>query len=99
MPQYRVLRVMAGVYKVLAWISLVVGVVFSLVALIASSLISQQFGTAAPAGGGFIVFLVGLLYTLFTFGTLLAIGEGIDLLFDIRNNTQRAVEQQIRPAA
>lgn len=90
---------MATVYKVLAWISLVVGVIFSIIALVTSSLISQQLGTAAPAGGGFIVFVIILLATLLNFGTLYALSQGIMLLFDIDNNTRLALEREIGKAA
>ena len=93
--KYRLLRTMAVVYKVLAWVALVVGVAVSIFALVASSLISQQLGTAGAAGGGFIAFIALLVYSLITFGSLYALAEGIYLLFDIEQQS-RTTKDQIR---
>lgn len=99
--KYRVLRIMATVYKVLAWIALVAGVAISILILVAGSLISQQLGTAGAAGGSFVAFLVTLIYALFSFATLYALGEAINLLFDIERQTNTTQEQvrDIRKAA
>ncbi len=99
--KYRLLRVMAVVFKVLAWVGLVMGVAFSIFALVASSLIAQQLGAAGAAGGGFIAFIGILIYSLITFGALYALSEGIYLLFDIEQQTRTTKEQMrdIRKAA
>ena len=99
--KYRLLRVMAVIFKILAWVSLVVGVAVSIFALVASSLIAQQLGTAGAAGGGFIVFLGVLIYSLITFGSLYALSEGIYLLFDIEQQARITKEQmrEIKKAA
>jgi vacuolar-type H+-ATPase subunit I/STV1 len=91
--KYRLLRVMAVIYKILAWVSLVVGVIVSIFALAASSLIAQQLGAAGAAGGGFILFLGIVVYSLISFGSLYALGEGIDLLFDIEQQTRKTEEK------
>lgn len=98
--KYRLLKTMAVVYKVMAWVSLVFGMSLSIFALVASSLVSQQLGTAAPAGGGFVAFTVLILYTLISFGSFYAMGEVINLLFDIDEQTRGAREREtMRPAA
>ena len=99
--KYRILRTMAVVFKVVAWVSLVLGLIGSITFLIQFSLLSQQLGTAVPAVAGFSLFLVLIVYTLVGFGTFYALAEGINLLFDIDRQTRAPAEQarQIRPAA
>jgi len=99
--KYRLLRVMAVIFKIMAWVALVAGVAVSIFALVASSLIAQQLGTAGAAGGGFIAFLAILIYSLITFGSLYALSEGIYLLFDIEEETRTTREQmrEIKKAA
>lgn len=94
---------MAVVFKVMAWVSLVFGIIGSVTFLIQFSLLSQQLGTAVPAVAGFSLFLVLIAYTLLAFGTFYALAEGIHLLFDIERQTRVSVPadqgRQIRPAA
>ena len=101
--KYRILRTMAVVFKIMAWVSLVFGIIGSVTFLIQFSLLSQQLGTAVPAAAGFSLFLVLMAYTLVAFGTFYAMAEGISLLFDIERQTRptAAADQgrQIRPAA
>ncbi len=91
--KYRMLRIMAVVYKVLAWVSLVIGIGLSIAALAAGSVIAQQLGTAGAAGGGFLAFIGILIYTLVTFGSLYALSEGIGLLFDIEHQTETTKDE------
>jgi len=99
--KYRILRTMAVVFKIMAWVTLVSGVIGSVTVLIQFSLLSQQLGTAVPAGAGVSLFILLLAYTLLGFGTLYAFAEGINLLFDIERQTRATPEQarEIRPAA
>ena len=99
--KYRILRTMAVVFKVMGWVSLVLGIIGSVTFLIQFSLLSQQLGTAVPAVAGFTLFLVLIAYTLVSFGAFYALAEGINLLFDIERQTRAIPEQgrQIRPAA
>lgn len=99
--KYRILRTMAVVFKVLAWVSLILGIIGSVTFWIQFSLLSQQLGTAVPAAAGFVIFAVMFLYTLVGFGALYALAEGINLLFDIERQT-RTTEgkvRELRPAA
>lgn len=99
--KYRILRTMAVVFKVMAWVSLVFGLIGSITFLIQFSLLSQQLGTAVPAVAGFSLFIVLLAYTLVSFGAFYALAESINLLFDIERQTRAIPEQtrQMRPAA
>jgi len=99
--KYRILRTMAVVYKIMAWVSLVFGLIGSITFLVQFSLLSQQLGTAVPAFAGFSLFVVFLAYTLLSFGTLYALAEGIRLLLNIDRQTQPAQDnvREIRPAA
>lgn len=99
--KYRILRTMAVVYKIMAWVTLIFGLIGSITFLIQFSLLSQQLGTAVPAVAGTSLFVMLLVYTLVAFGTLYALAEGIRLLFDIERQTREAPEQtrEIRRAA
>lgn len=99
--KYRILRTMAVVYKILAWVSLVFGLIGSITFLIQFSLVSQQLGTAVPAFAGFTLFAVFLGYTLIAFGTFYALAEGINMLFDIERQTRDTETKttRLRPAA
>lgn len=99
--KYRILKTMAVVFKVFAWVSLVLGVAFSIFALVASSLIAQQLGTAGAASGGFVAFIGLMIYSLFAFGSFYALAEGIQLLFAIEQQSRTTKEQvqDIRKAA
>lgn len=92
---------MAVVYKIMAWVSLVFGLIASITFLVQFSLLSQQLGTAVPAFAGFSVFIVLLAYTLVGFGTLYALAEGIYLLLNIEQQTRATQDKvrEIRPAA
>ena len=99
--KYRTLSLMAVVFKVMAWISLIAGLIGSIAFLMQFSLLSQQLGTALPAIAGFTFFVVFVVYTLLSFGSLYAISEGIYLLFDIEKETRNTKDKvsEIRPAA
>ena len=47
--KYRILRTMAVVFKVMAWVSLILGMIASVTFMIQFSLMSQQLGTNMPA--------------------------------------------------
>jgi hypothetical protein len=99
--KYRILKVMVVVFKVVAWLWLIGGVILSIVTLISGSIVAQQLGVPGPAGVGFGAFLFMLLSSLFSFGALYAFAELIQLAFSIHENTvklQQAVGK-VKPAA
>lgn len=101
--KFRILRIIGTLWKVLAWIILVGGILFSLGILLVGVLgsgaaILQMFGqdvTAMPGAMGLVSSVVGFLVTLFTtiiyFLLLYAIGDLIYLLLAIEENTRRTV--------
>ena len=99
--KFRILKTMAVVYKIMAWVTLVFGLIASVTFLVQFSLLSQQLGTAVPAFAGFSLFVVFMAYTLLGFGTLYALAEGIHLLLSIEQQTKTTQDKvrEIRPAA
>jgi amino acid transporter len=85
---YRALKLMSVVYKVLAWITLAAGLVISIFAVMAGSLVSQQLGSAAPVGGGLVIFAIFFGSTLVAFGSFYALAQGINLMFELENRTR-----------
>lgn len=99
--RYRILKVMVVVFKVVAWLWLIGGVILSVITLISGSIIAQQLGAPGPAGFGFGAFLFLLLTSLFNFGVFYAFAELIQLVFSIHENTvnlQQTVSK-VKPAA
>lgn len=99
--KYRILKVMVVVFKVVAWLWLIGGVILSIVTLISGSIVAQQLGAPGPAGFGLGAFLFILLSSLFSFGALYAFSELIQLVFSIHENTVKLqqVVSKVKPAA
>lgn len=99
--KYRVLRVMMVVFKLVAWLSLIVSLIASVTFLIQFSLMSQQLGTSVPAFAGFTLFIAFVANGFFVFGSLLAISELIRLVFDIEKQTRATRDKvtEVRQAA
>lgn len=105
--RYRVLRILATLYRVIGWIVIVVGVLsscgFAAFTITAPGLLRGVMGygygpRAGMAGGivGAIVGLVmGLIITALYGVTFLAIAEGIQVFLDIEENT-REIARRIR---
>ena len=98
--RFRVLHIMGTLWKVLAWITLVVGIVSSLGILLVGILgsggfVLRYFGqdpAVMPAAmgvvSGIVGFIGGLVATIIYFLILYAIGELIFLLLAIEENTR-----------
>ncbi len=86
---YKALRVLATVYKVLAWVTLVVGSFISLSVLFIPSLISSGLGVPVSIGVGIVAAFVAIGFTLIQFILFLGFGELISLIFDIEANTHK----------
>jgi hypothetical protein len=101
--KFRVLRIIGTLWKILAWIVLVGGIISSLGILVLSIFgggVMQQLGQQAGQGaflfnavGGIIGFVVGLISSAFYFLILYAAGEMIYLLLAIEENTRGASPQ------
>ena len=100
--RYGLLRVMAVVFKVVAWLSIVVAVfVNTMLAVGLAILVTPQAGVALGFVAGFSAWVLMAAYVLAFFGTLYAISEAIYLLFDIEAEVHSTDEKvrNIRPAA
>jgi len=92
--RFRVLRFIGTLYKVLAWIALVGGVLAAFGTLVAGLIggvsLPRQYGF--PRAGGALVgiggFLVGLIVAVIYFITLYGVGELIYLFLAIEENTR-----------
>jgi len=102
--KYRVLRTIATLWKVLAWILLIVGILSSLGILLigilgSGGLVLRYLGQdpglvrgAMSTVSGIVGFMGGLIATIVYFLILYAIGELIDLLLSIEENTRLAAK-------
>ena len=106
--RFKILRFVGTLWKIIAWIVLVVGLLTSLGLLISSILggegIREMFQRLAagvveelPAWldwfGGVLLFLLSLVVALLNFLVLYAAGELIHLFLAIEENTRLAYEQ------
>lgn len=100
--KYRALRVLAMVYKILAWVTLVSGALVSISLLFSSTVISRGLGVPVSFGASFLAALVALGFTLVQFVFLLGFSELIYLVFDINDNTspkEEAAGEEMKAAA
>jgi UPF0716 family protein affecting phage T7 exclusion len=103
--RFQVLRIMGTLWKVLAWITLIVGVLSSLGILLVGILgsggfVLRYFGQdpgvmpgAMSAVSGIVGFIAGLVATIIYFLILFAIGELIFLLLAIEENTRLTADR------
>ncbi len=109
--KFRVLRIIGTIWKILAWIVLIIGILSSVGVLLTSVFgggmlhqFGQQYRMPQPSwlfsvAGGVIVFIGSLFITIVYFLLLYAIGELIYLLLAIEENTRLAAQWiQAHPA-
>jgi len=102
--QFTALRVIGTIFKVLAWLALILGVLAAIGVLVASFTLEDQItipglGMAGPLTG-IAVFFVALLVSIIYFLLLYAVGETIYLVLAIEENTRRSawlLQQQYAP--
>lgn len=91
--RFTALRVIGTVLKILGWISLLLGLLGAIGALILGfTLSSQQVAFGLNLGGpmaGIAIFAVLLVISVFSFLSLYAIGESVYLFLSIEENTRR----------
>ena len=86
--KYRALRIVATIYRVLGWIVLVGGILFSIIAGIAGIAFTEAMGLNG-AGGAIIGIILGIIvFTLVGLG-ILAYADLIYVAIDIEENTRR----------
>ena len=91
--QFTALRVIGTVFKILAWISLILGLITAVGMLILgftlgeqSSLLGLELGSSLA---GIAAFVVLLIIAVFGFLALYAIGESVYLILSIEESTRR----------
>ena len=91
--RFTALRIIGTVFKVLAWIALIFGILSGVLALIASLTIGGTEGFLGVDLGGplaaIAVFIVALIVAIFQFLMLYAVGESIYVFLSIEENTRR----------
>ena len=91
--KFTALRVIGTVFKVLAWISLIFGLLGGVATLIFGITVSGQEGLLGlDLGGplaGIAMFIVSLIVAIFYFLLLYAAGESIYLFLAMEENTRR----------
>ena len=102
--QFTALRVIGMVFKILAWIALIVGLLGAIAALLAGLTLSGQPGPLGLNLGGPLVgiagFVVALIIAIVNFMLYYAVGESIYLFLSIEENTRRTaffLQQQYAP--
>jgi hypothetical protein len=92
--RFTALRVIGTVFKVLAWFSLILGVLGSVGMLVLGFTLGSQEGFLGVSVGGplagIAMFVVGLLIAIISFLSLYAIGESIYLLLAMEDSTRRS---------
>jgi len=97
--RFRILRVLASLYKILAWVFLVVGILGAIAAVAAGVLSGSVLGeTLDELTGGAVAGLLGgiaagvglLLAAVLQFVVLYAAGEAIYVALAIEENTREA---------
>jgi hypothetical protein len=101
--KFTVLRIIGTLWKVLAWIALVLGIIASVGVLLAGVLggpmmrqtipVPEGASWAYSVAGGIIGFIAMLIGTIVYFLMMYAVGELIYLLIAIEENTRHASEQ------
>jgi ABC-type long-subunit fatty acid transport system fused permease/ATPase subunit len=91
--KFTALRIIGTIFKVLAWISLILGLLGAVGSLIAGfTLSSQPALLGLDLGGplaGIAIFIVTLLFAIINFLMLYAAGEFIYLFLSVEENTRR----------
>lgn len=91
--RFTALRIIGTVFKILAWISLIFGLLGAIGMLILGITLSgQQALLGLDVGGtmaGIAMFVVLVVISMFSFLSLYAIGESVYLFLSIEENTRR----------
>jgi hypothetical protein len=92
--RFTALRVIGTIFKILAWTSLIFGLLAAIAVLILSILLGGEQGPLGlDLGGplaGIAMFVVTAITTVIAFLTLYAIGESVYVFLSIEENTRRS---------
>jgi hypothetical protein len=91
--RFMALRIVGTIFKILAWITLVVGLLAAAFMLVAGFALSERLGIISLDVGGPLAgiagFVVALLATVVNFLILYAIGEAVYVFLSIEENSRR----------
>jgi hypothetical protein len=89
--RFTALRVIGTIFKILAWLSLIAGLLGAVAALWAGFTLSSQAGFMGLSGPltGIATFVVALIIAIINFLILYAVGEFIYLFLSIEENMRR----------
>ncbi len=90
---YRALRILASVYKMVAWIIFGAGSIISLSMLFSSNIIASGLGIPITPGASIATALIFEGFILIQFVFFLGLGQLISLVFDIDFNTRPVTEE------
>jgi lipopolysaccharide export LptBFGC system permease protein LptF len=91
--RFTALRVIGTIFKILAWIALIIGLLAAIGALVLGFVMDNQFGaTGLGVGGplaGIALFIAILVFAILEFLFLYATGEFLYLFLSIEENSRR----------
>lgn len=100
--RFMALRIVGTIFKILAWITLVVGLLVAAFMLVAGFALSDQIGLLSLDVGGPLAgitgFIVALITAVVNFLLLYAVGEAVYVFLSIEENTRRTayvMQQQL----
>jgi hypothetical protein len=100
--KFRILRIVAFLWKIVAWVILVISVLggcgtIVMLATAGNQLARQSsvfgLGMLGGAVGGVVIAVIAILVGLFYFISLYAVAEMIDVALAVEENTRATVEQ------
>ena len=105
--KYKILRIVAFVWKIVAWVILVISVLGGCASLVMTLMAGNQLsrqtsalglGMLGGTVGGITIAVVAILVGLFYFISLYAVAEMIDVALALEENT-RATSEQLKNIA
>ncbi len=85
---FRALRILASVYKIIAWIIFGAGSIIAISMLFSSNLISSGLGLPVTPGASIVTALIFEGFILLQFVFFLGLGQVISLFFEIDFHTR-----------
>jgi hypothetical protein len=102
--QFTALRVVGTIFKILGWLSLIVGLLAAIATLVFGFALNNQLGIPGLDIGGPLAgiagFVAAVVLAVLNFLLFYAVGEGIYLFLCIEENTRRTayfIQQQYVP--
>lgn len=96
--KYFALRVIAGVFKVLAWLAIVVGFVAFILSLVSGGVLLHSIGRYAGLAYHVPLAFLNLFAGFVVFIVWYALAESILVFLDIEENTRRCAEELAKRA-